>query len=63
MNMNVVGSDLLLGGGRIPSGVRTVEFDELLAMSDMISLHVPLTTETESLIDGESISRMRKGVC
>ena len=63
MKMNVVGTEPLLGAERIPSVIRTVDFEELLAMSDMISLHVPLTTETESLIDGESISRMRKGVC
>ncbi len=62
MNMNVVGVDPLLGAERIPSGIRTVDFDELLAVSDMISLHVPLARVTESLIDGESISRMREGV-
>lgn len=36
--------------------------DDLLAKSDVISLHCPLTEETEHLINGESISKMKKGV-
>ena len=34
---------------------------DLLAESDVVSLHVPLTPETESLIDAEAIARMKPG--
>lgn len=36
--------------------------DDLLARSDVISLHVPLTPETARLIDGARIARMKPGV-
>jgi phosphoglycerate dehydrogenase-like enzyme len=35
--------------------------DDLLAASDVVSLHVPLTTETDRLIDAARIARMRPG--
>ena len=34
--------------------------DELLAESDVISLHVPLTAETRGLLDRERLSRMKR---
>jgi phosphoglycerate dehydrogenase-like enzyme len=36
--------------------------DELIAQSDIVSLHVPLTDETEKMIDRERIARMKAGV-
>lgn len=33
--------------------------DELLANSDIISIHVPLTTETENLINAEALSKVK----
>lgn len=41
--------------------IRQVEMAELLAESDIISLHVPLFPETEKIIDGAALSRMKKG--
>ncbi|MGD0385628.1 MAG: NAD(P)-dependent oxidoreductase, partial [Solirubrobacteraceae bacterium] len=35
------------------------ELDELLACSDYVSLHVPLTPRTRHLIDGAALKRMR----
>lgn len=43
-------------------GVEYVSFDELLARSDVISLHCPLTPETHHLIDEEALSKVRRGV-
>ncbi len=43
------------------NGVRYVEMDTLLADSDIVSLHMPLTKETFHLLDGKSISRMKHG--
>jgi (S)-sulfolactate dehydrogenase len=36
-------------------------FDELIATSDVVSLHVPLTPETRNLIGREAIARMKLG--
>ncbi|MCV9385382.1 D-2-hydroxyacid dehydrogenase [Reichenbachiella ulvae] len=41
---------------------RQVPLDQLLAESDFISLHSPLTPETEHLINQDSISKMKDGV-
>lgn len=35
--------------------------DQLLAASDIVSLHVPLTTETERLVNAERLSSMKPG--
>jgi D-3-phosphoglycerate dehydrogenase len=43
-------------------GVRQVEFDELLRQSDFISVHVPLTEQTRSLIGRREFGLMRDGV-
>lgn len=43
-------------------GVKYVSLDELYASSDIISLHCPLTPETEYIINRESIAKMKKGV-
>ncbi|MBE6797923.1 MAG: 2-hydroxyacid dehydrogenase [Ruminococcaceae bacterium] len=43
-------------------GINYVEFDELLAKSDIISLHCPLTPDTEYMIDENAIAKMKKGV-
>lgn len=37
-----------------------VEFDELLAQSDILSLHCPLSDRTRGLIDKEALSKMKK---
>ena len=39
-----------------------VSLDELLASSDLISLHCPLTEETKHLINSETIAKMKDGV-
>jgi D-lactate dehydrogenase len=42
-------------------GVRYVSLDGLLAGSDIVSLHCPLTPETHHLIDAAAVARMREG--
>jgi phosphoglycerate dehydrogenase-like enzyme len=41
--------------------VQNVSFDELIARSDVISLHAPLTDETRGLIGASELARMQPG--
>jgi len=43
-------------------GVRYVELNELLAQSDVISLHCPLTPENKYIINDAAIAKMKTGV-
>ena len=45
----------------IGAGVKYVRLDALLAQSDFVSLHVPLTDATRNLINAEAISKMKQG--
>lgn len=42
--------------------VEYVTLDQLFAASDVVSLHCPLTPETDHLIDADAIARMKDGV-
>ncbi|MBR5031174.1 MAG: 2-hydroxyacid dehydrogenase [Clostridia bacterium] len=44
------------------TGFEYVTLGELLEAADIISLHCPLTDETEHMIDGAAIEKMKKGV-
>ena len=44
------------------TGLTYVELEELFQKSDIISLHCPLTEETNHLINAESIEKMKDGV-
>jgi len=43
----------------LPTGIKKADLEELLATSDVISLHCPLTDATRHLINYETLSRMR----
>lgn len=43
----------------LPEGVQKVELAELLATSDVLSLHCPLTPETRHLINAQTLSQMK----
>jgi D-lactate dehydrogenase len=57
----------VVGHDRYPSaafealGGRYVEVDELLACSDVVSLHCPLTEETRHIVNAESLARAKRG--
>ena len=44
------------------NGITYTTLDDLYARSDIISLHCPLTPETEYLINADSIGKMKDGV-
>jgi D-3-phosphoglycerate dehydrogenase len=59
MEMRVLVHDPYLGAGA--DGVRQVDLDELLAVSDAVSLHCPLTSQTRGLINADTLSQMKPG--
>jgi D-lactate dehydrogenase len=58
----VLASDPFPDEGCRAAGVTYLELGEVLARSDIVALHCPLTPETHHLIDGEQLARMRRGV-
>ncbi len=42
-----------------PMGVRLADLDEVMARSDFVSIHAPVTGETEGLIDSRRLALMR----
>lgn len=56
--MNVIAYDLY---PKNDSEINYVSIDELLAQSDIISLHCPLTSATRYIINKENISKMKDG--
>ena len=63
LGMHVIAHDPFVSPERFrETQVMQAELDELLAASDFITLHAPLTPETEHLVRAETIARMRPGV-
>jgi phosphoglycerate dehydrogenase-like enzyme len=60
--MTVVACDPLVSRGtEIAVGVNRVEsLEELLSASDVVSLHCPLTPETQGMINAETLGHMRR---
>ena len=62
LGLEVYVHDPFVGDAEIESsGARPLPLDELLASSDVVSLHVPLTPETRHLLDRRRIFSMRDG--
>src|SRR5579885_6598 len=63
LRMKVIAYDPFLSAERaVDLGVERVGFDELLARSDFITLHTPLTEATRNLIDAAAFAKMKRGV-
>ncbi|HXV14839.1 MAG TPA: hydroxyacid dehydrogenase [Candidatus Krumholzibacteria bacterium] len=61
--MTVLGHDPLVGVDAARAvGARWVALPELLAQSDWVTLHVPLSDATRRMIDARAIAAMKKGV-
>ncbi|MCH9020833.1 MAG: phosphoglycerate dehydrogenase [Proteobacteria bacterium] len=63
LKMRVVVYDPFMSAGRAAElSVEKVEFGDLLARADFISLHAPLTDATRNLIDAEALAKAKPGV-
>ncbi len=62
-DMTILGYDPLIPAEEIEKrGGKPVSFDELLAQSDIITLHIPLTSDTRNLLDAAAFEKMKPGV-
>ncbi len=63
LGMKVCAFDPFLEAGApgMPPGVELLDLDALLARSDFVSLHVPLTDSTRGLISWERLARVKPG--
>jgi D-3-phosphoglycerate dehydrogenase / 2-oxoglutarate reductase len=62
LRMRVIAHDPLVSHDRAEqAGAELVDMDTLLAESDVISVHVPLTDRTRGVIGGAELRRMRRG--
>jgi D-3-phosphoglycerate dehydrogenase len=58
--MRIMAHDPLLDSAQIEQhGAEAVSFDDLLARSDFLSIHVPLTPQTRHLFDGAALQKMK----
>jgi D-3-phosphoglycerate dehydrogenase len=63
LKMKVIAYDPFLSPERaVEIGVEKVEFEELLARAEVITLHTPLTDKTRNILSREALARTRKGV-
>ena len=61
--MRVIGYDPFLSTeGATKIGIELVSLDDIFRQSDIITLHTPLTPETRSIVNAESIAKMKAGV-
>ncbi len=57
----LLGHDLAPNDACVRLGMRYTGLDDLLAQSDIVSLHVPLVPDTHHMINAESLARMKPG--
>jgi D-3-phosphoglycerate dehydrogenase len=63
LKMRVIAYDPFLSAERaVEIGVEKVDLDDLLARSDIISLHTPLTDKTRNILSAEALEKTRPGV-
>lgn len=63
MEMQVIAYDPFVPSERARAvGAESVDFEQLLLLSDFISVHPPLTSQTTGMLGAEEIARMKDGV-
>jgi len=62
-NMEMVAHDPFVSASVVRElGIKLASLDEVYAVADYLSLHVGLTPQTASMINAESLKKMKKGV-
>jgi D-3-phosphoglycerate dehydrogenase len=63
LKMNVIACDPYISQEVVEKlGIKGVSLDELLAQSDYITVHTPMTKETRGLLNADAFKKMKKGV-
>jgi len=63
MGMEVIGYDPVMSSSDFKdAGIKKVELEEIWAKSDFITVHTPMTPETKSLLNDNTLSKCKKGV-
>jgi len=62
LGMKVLAYDKCQNLSLVSSSMKYVKLEELLACSDVITLHCPLFPETQGIINSDTISKMKDGV-
>lgn len=61
--MEILGYDPLIPADEIAKrGGKPVSLDELLEKADMITMHLPLTSESRGMLNADTFAKMKKGV-
>jgi len=58
----VIAHDIVQSKTLLQKGVKYVSFEKLLAISDILSVHCPLTAKTRHLFDHTALSKIKKGM-
>lgn len=61
LGMTIAAYDPFVAQANAPEGVRMLDLDELLATSDFVTIHVPVTDETRHLLDRDRLHSMKAG--
>lgn len=62
-DMEILGYDPLIPADEIAKrGGKPVSLDELLQKADMITMHLPLTSESRGMLNADTFAKMKKGV-
>jgi D-3-phosphoglycerate dehydrogenase len=62
-DMTIVGYDPLIPAEEIKKrGGQPMSLDELLKVSDIITMHLPLTADTKNMLNADAFEKMKKGV-
>ena len=62
LKMRVVGYDPFLSEERaVDLGIERVSLDELLARSDFVTLHTPMTEATRGMLDAKALAKLKPG--
>ena len=62
LGMKVIAYDAYVSDSPLPDTVQMVSFDQLLARSDFISLHIPFDPKVGATIGAPEIAKMKSGV-